>query len=218
MGIPLHIYMTWDTLNLPPGMAQNYLELCKQNPEFTFHLYDIVACREFIREFYSKEIVDAFDGLKPVAYKADLWRLCILYKLGGIYMDSKIQCVNSFKLISIADTEHFAMDRPDHSLHIYNAVMVCKPQNPFLLASINQIVTNVKTKYYGETQLSPTGPEMLGRVAKDFALNLDMKHVEDTYVVYNNQRILKNYDEYRNEQRKFIGHHYIDLWLSKKVY
>ncbi len=215
--IPFDVYLTWQTLNLPPRMKQNYLDLCKQNPEFTFHLYDDVGCRDFIVKFFSKEIVDAYDGLKPGAYKADLWRLCILYEFGGIYMDIKLKCVD-FKLTALIDKEHFARDRPSHSLHIYNSIMVCKPKNIFLLASINQIVENVKHKYYGESQLSPTGPEMLGRVASNFAINLDMKHVDNTYVMYENNLILKNYDEYREEQRNTIGYHYIDLWLSRNVY
>ena len=199
-------------------MEKNYLDLCKKNPEFTFHLYDDSACREFIEKHFDEEIVSAFDTLIPGAYKADLWRLCILYIKGGIYMDIKLQCVDSFKLITITDTEHFALDRPGHSLHIYNAIMVCNPQNPFLLASINQIVANVKNRYYGESQLSPTGPEMMGRVATHFTLNIDLKHVEDNCVHYNNVCILKSYDGYRDEQRKCMGYHYIDLWLSKTVY
>ena len=110
--IPLDIYQTWYTKNLPPKMKQCVDRLKINNPEFTHHLYDDAMCREFIRKNYNKEILNAFDKLKPGAYKADLWRYCILYKKGGIYLDIKYECEPGFKLIELIDEEQFVLERP----------------------------------------------------------------------------------------------------------
>ena len=217
--IPLNVYLTWKTKELPPLMQKNLNLLCKQNPEFKFHLFDDNDCRKFIQEQFHSEIVNAFDNLIPGAYKADLFRLCILYIYGGYYMDIKLKCINGFKLIDLSESEHFVLDRPNHSLHIYNAFMVSKKKNPFLKACIDQIVHNVKIKYYGETNLSPTGPELLGRIARHFPLNIDLVYPKQfpDHIMYNGILIIQNYRGYRKEQSK-IGQHYSTQWNEKNIY
>ena len=78
--IPLHIYQTWYTKNLPPKMAECVESLKQDNPEFEHHLYDDLDCRNFIKNNFSEEILQTYDSLIPGAYRADLWRYCILYK------------------------------------------------------------------------------------------------------------------------------------------
>ena len=110
--IPLHIYQTWHTKKMPPKMKECVESLKKQNPEFTHHLFDIDECREYIRSHFDEDVLNAYDKLIPSAYKADLWRYCVLYKEGGIYMDIKFKCDPNFKLIELVDKEHFVLDRP----------------------------------------------------------------------------------------------------------
>jgi len=97
--IPLAIYQTWSTKDLPPKMRERIELLKSQHPRFTHHLYDDNDCREFIKTHFKPDVLWAYDSLVPGAYKADLWRLCILFINGGIYVDIKMCCVNGFKLI-----------------------------------------------------------------------------------------------------------------------
>ena len=79
-----------------------YVELLKeQNPEFEHYLYDDDDCRNFISKHFDEEVVEAFDLLIPGAYKSDLWRYCILYVTGGIYLDIKYKPIYGFKLIEL---------------------------------------------------------------------------------------------------------------------
>ena len=161
--MPLKIYQTWYTKNLPPKMNENVENLKKQNPRFKHYLFDDNDCREFIKNNFDSDVLNAYDSLIPGAYKADLWRLCVLYINGGIYLDIKLSCINGFKLIELTEKNHFVRDRP-LPLSIYNAVIACEKNHPFLLLSIQKIVDNVKKKYYGPGPLWPTGPEMLGDI------------------------------------------------------
>ena len=110
--IPLHIYMTWHLKDVPPFMKKNLEKLKKQNPEFTFHLYDEEDCRNFIRKNFDSTVLKCYDTLIPKAYKADLWRYCILYKKGGIYIDVKLEPIKNFKFIEVTDKEYLVLDRP----------------------------------------------------------------------------------------------------------
>ena len=52
----------------------------------------------FIKSHFSKRVLYAYDKLIPGAFKADLWRYCIIYINGGIYIDIKYECLH-FKFI-----------------------------------------------------------------------------------------------------------------------
>jgi len=93
-------------------MQENLNKFKKDNPEFEHHLYDESMCRAFIKTHFDKNVLNAFDGLKPLAYKADLWRYCVLYINGGIYLDIKFKCENGFKLIELTDKEYFVLEKP----------------------------------------------------------------------------------------------------------
>ena len=218
--IPLKVYMTWHTKVLPPKMQANFDKLRNDNPNFEFIIYDDNDCREFIKNNFSNEVLWAFNKLIPGAYKADLWRLCILYKYGGYYLDIKYGCINGFKLIDLSEKEHFTMDRPKH--YIYNAVMICKKDNPFLIKCIEKIIHNVKTNYYGPSCLSPTGPGMLGQVILEnkYNLNIDMRFPNHgKFIVHKGVGILKPYDGYIEEREQYKRtDHYGPIWNRRQIY
>ena len=218
--IPLNIYQTWHTKNLPPKMLDNINKIKLNNPAFKHYLYDDNDCRKFIQENYNNDVLNAFDNLIPGAYKADLWRYCILYKYGGIYLDIKYKPHNKFKFINLTEKEHFVFDIDNES--IYNALMVSLPNNQELLTAINSIVYNVKNKFYGNTPLEPTGPGLLKKIIKSNIV--DMKHnyynnYNNRYIEYNNYIIFKTYDGYLDECEKFKKtEHYSNLWRQKRIY
>jgi len=217
--IPLQVFQTWHTKNLLPHIQNRVNDLKSKNPEFTYHLYDDNDCRNFISQNFSNDVLRAYDMLIPGAYKADLWRLCVLYIHGGIYIDIKLTTINNFKLIELTKSEHLVKDRP--YLTIYNALMVCKAKTPILLTLINAIVNNVKNRYYGKCPLDPTGPGLIGKVLykSKIPVNVDMYHFyKGGYIVYNNTFVISTqYDEY-NIYRKNNNNYYGLLWIHKKIY
>jgi len=255
--IPLDIYQTWHTKDLPPKMRECVEKLKKANPEFTHHLYDENDCREFIKNNFESDVLEAFDGLIPLAYKADLWRYCILYKKGGIYLDIKFEPIGDFKFIELVDREHFVLDRPyfdnpslenelqlinssnyygkiydyidssiweNKKIGLYNALLICKPNNLVLFECIQDIVKNVKNKFYGYHNLYPTGPGLLGKKyfkgdmnkIKDIQL---FNRLKGDLIITKNKEILKHYNEYRKEQKIYgKSHTYYKMWHERKIY
>ena len=223
--IPLNMYTCWHTKELPPLMQQNYLELVINNPEFKHFIYDENECREFIKDNFDEKVLNAYNSLIPCSYKSDLWRFCILYINGGIYLDIKYKCVNGFKFIALTEKEYFVRDRPINMT--YTALIVVKPQNPIMLKCINKIVTNVSNKYYGENALQPTGPGLLGtcfskedfEAMELFFTDTTTDYFKKEYMVFKNSIILTYYDEYRNEQKKHQKNkHYSQLWDERNIY
>jgi mannosyltransferase OCH1-like enzyme len=222
--IPLKIFQTWFTKDLPEHMNKRVELLKKQHPRFTHYLFDDNDCREFIKNNFDNEVLRAYDSLIPGAYKADLWRYCVLYKMGGIYLDIKLSCIHGFRLIELTENEHFIKDRPPNS--IFNSLMVCQKGNTFLLESINKIVENVNNNYYGSSPLSPTGPEMLGdlMLSKGYNLNIDMFHYRHGgFIIYKNRFVISTeYNEYDKERTTLYNNiktkRYDRLWDEKNIY
>lgn len=219
--VPLKIFQTWHTKNLPPNMNKAVEYVKKMNPAFVHHLFDDNDCREYIKNNFPEVVLEAFDRLIPGAYKADLWRYCVLYKEGGIYMDIKYIPHNDFRLINLTERDHFVLDIDKNG--VYNALISCKAGNPILFKAINAIVRNVKIKYYGTSCLEPTGPRLLGKffpsiIKNNFSLN---------HETYNNAKlismngiiILKMYDNYYSEMGKNEKfQHYSILWGKRNIY
>ena len=221
-NVPLDIYQTWFTKDLPPGMISCIIKLRKDNPQFKFHLFDDNDCKKFIKEHFGIKVYDVFENLIPGAYKADLWRYCILYKNGGIYIDIKFH-TNNFNLKQLTDNNYFVKDRDGrwekNKIGIYNGFMISKPKNPIFLNCINDIIKNVNSGYMGLNPLYPTGPGLMGNYFKntdDFLLQFskDAWHID-----YNGKHILSMYENYRSEQFKYqCTPHYSILWMKKLIY
>jgi len=148
--IPLDIYQTWHTKDMPLHMSKCVQKLQDDNPEFKHHLYDINECRNFIKNNFNKDVLDAYDNLIPLAYKADLWRYCILYKKGGIYLDIKFQCENNFKLIEMTDQEYFVLERPhgDSNISLEDNIRVLNNKNDY-----EKVYNNIDTQFWKNKQI-----------------------------------------------------------------
>jgi mannosyltransferase OCH1-like enzyme len=212
------------------------MELCvkslkEDNPEFKHHLYDDQECRDFIKEHYDATILQAYDALIPGAYRADLWRYCILYKWGGMYLDIKYKCANGFKLIALTEKEYFVNDWNPKTRGenicldggIYNAFMICKPNNPIMKKCIDRVVQNVHNNYYGPNSLAPTGPFMMRDFfTPDERETFELNHYArdgEVCIRYKLYKIMEMYPQYREEQKKRSQFkHYGYLWKKRAIY
>jgi mannosyltransferase OCH1-like enzyme len=223
MIIPTNIFQTWHSKFLPPKMVKSMATIQRLNPRFKYFLYDDNDCREFIRTHFKPDVLWAYDSLIPGAYKADLWRYCILFIHGGIYLDIKYTPLNGFKFINLIEKEHFVADIGN--VNIYNALMVCLPRNEILFKAIRQIVENVKNKYYGNGWLDPTGPGLLSKFVSTSEEIVDLRHSElngnNNYrvIYFNDIPILKSYNGHTTERDKYSKKkHYSILWNERRIY
>ena len=141
----------------------------KQNREYKYLFFDDEDCRKFIREYFSKEVLFAFDTLRPGAFKADLFRYCYLFIKGGVYLDLDCSPIVPLSKIIPHDMDFIAVSERGNIPGVYQAFIACIPNCKFLLDAIEMIVKNCKNKYYPKLEkkdvwtgvLSITGPVLL---------------------------------------------------------
>jgi mannosyltransferase OCH1-like enzyme len=233
-GTPIlnNIYLTWetsDTEKMPPKMKETIELLKKVNNDCNIYIFDKDDRVNFIKKYFIKEVMDAYNSLIPGPYKADLWRYCILYKYGGIYQDIKMQPINGFKYsqLLLNDKEYYIRDHDMSGRGIYNAVLICKPRNQILLKCINKIIDNIKNKYYGMSSLYPTGPMLMKNFFSkteidNLEMYLNVKYDSEKNdiptVILDNIPILKMYDEYRQDQQNLKLKSHSHMWEDHEIY
>jgi mannosyltransferase OCH1-like enzyme len=147
------------------GLFERNVESLKATyPRAACTLYGHDELAEFIAGTFPREVFNAFTALKPFAFKADLARYCLLYKLGGLYSD--LSYLHIRPIVTDADTDLVVFrDVPIHpSWATSNAIIYAKPNCEVLARAIMRIVSHHKERFMGFSPLEPTGPYMFGRV------------------------------------------------------
>jgi mannosyltransferase OCH1-like enzyme len=234
--IPKKIYQTMKTNKIPIQMKKAINTWLNLNSEYEYEFYDDIKSREFIKNNFDKQVLMAYDTLKPGAYKADLWRYCILYMYGGVYID--IDTVALLPLRNIIDKDDiFVSARDQNKDAIYNAFIACVPNHPFLYEMIKYVVNNTQNKYYGINPLDPTGPVGFGKIMKriigikgNFSIgrfkinNWDFKLLDfplnNKYVYYlEKPAFLYKYNDYNKNINEFnLSDNYDQLWKNQLIY
>ncbi len=92
--IPKQFFQTYKTSMFDTAHAHRIEVFRSLHPEFDFYFYDDDAMNDFMQTHWSHHpIFKIYQGAKFGPSKADIWRYCVLYSKGGIYLDidSEIQ-------------------------------------------------------------------------------------------------------------------------------
>ena len=218
--IPKKIWQTWATKDLPLNMADCVKQLKLSHTDFEYNLFDDEDCYSFIKEHFPIEVLYAYETLIPSAYKSDLWRLCVLYMYGGVYLDIKLQFCDNYTLHDFIDKEYFVCDGKSS---IYNGVLICKKHNVVILQTLLNIVYNVSNNYYGDTPYSVTGPLLIGKIFEIYNKPVfELSHYgpkSNETIRKSDKIIFTHYKEYRQEQSSTIKNpYYENAWYDKNIY
>jgi hypothetical protein len=88
LQIPKIIYICHKNISC---LSMTHNKWKKLNPNYDFFLFDDSMCEQFLLKEYSQLHYNIFKFIRDGPIKSDFWRLCILYKYGGIYVDADIQ-------------------------------------------------------------------------------------------------------------------------------
>lgn len=154
--IPNIIHYTFKNDNIPQSI-KNIIEhnkrVCKK---CKFIFYNDEDIDNFIRLNFDNRVYSAFKRINPIygAMKADFFRYCVLYKIGGIYIDIKSKInIPIFRLIKPNDI--CLLDLPRNNMEVWrrNAptyeqwLLIFAPNHPYLSTMIDLMVYYINIKY-----------------------------------------------------------------------
>lgn len=185
--IPNIVHYTFMNNNLPDSIIQIINHNKKMCSQCEFRFYDDEACDAFIKTNFDNRTYIAYKMINDVygAMKADFFRYCILYKIGGIYIDIKsVIKYPIFKLISPNDEcildiprnylEPWRYNKPTHEQWL----LIFAPGHSYLEEMIGQMVKYINMKYEPKIKgirilnskqkiLHVTGPDAFARAIKN---------------------------------------------------
>jgi hypothetical protein len=170
------LFQTHETPLQDWSVYQATAQTVNMNPDYTYRFFTAGERRAFlVAQFGAKsDQVRAYDTVVNGAIKADIFRICILYVYGGIYMDCKSATVHPFHTFIPPDTD-FAMFIESYGSRLGNGFIVSTPKNALLTCLMKEALRRTLNKEHGESPLDVTGPEMFGTVVSNF---LGVKELE----------------------------------------
>lgn len=167
------IYFTDNNNSPPPFIQQCILTTKTCFEEWNYKLYGLEDARDYLKNSFDRTVLFAFDKLAPYAFKADFFRYCLMYEVGGWYLDisvrprGKIVIPDEIETIAFRDMQILTQS----SWAVYNAMLFAKPKSKVYETAIKMVVRNCVEEYYGETFLCPTGPVVLGKAFASVGVN-----------------------------------------------
>lgn len=172
----------------PPNFATMYTTRGLWPDDYRFHYFDDEDVNASMRKLdaHLESTVnvtgayEAFLELRPFAFKADLWRYCILWACGGIYLDAKMALTVNFttfvqmayrmhspeagKALYTCDSTH---GKKWGQVFVWQGFLISEPRQPDLLAVIRLVIKYVKTHAFAEDNdkshmFAITGPMAFG--------------------------------------------------------
>jgi mannosyltransferase OCH1-like enzyme len=220
--IPKNLFQTFKTNNVPSGMYNAAMSWVNNHPEYSYQFFDDDDCRELINKHFGDDVLDAYNMLSIGAFKADLWRYCVLYVHGGVYVDLDTLSLANLRGIIDADDEFITPFAGMVKGGVFNAVICSIPGHEFLKRAIEE-ATRLIHLGTADHPLAMTGPLCLGRsINHILARDVNTEFLEGKYdingysfkilekikspdstkrcVAYNGEVVLKcKYDGYEEE-------------------
>lgn len=225
--IPKVIYKTgpFKLNDLPDNIKTIFNKTKEYNNDYKLEYYDDNDCINFIKKNFNDKVLWAYNKLKPTAYKADLFRYCLLYIKGGIYSDLTQEFLVPLNTIIDYNKDTLVLgDDFKYEEHNFKGIQInfiaTIPNQSIFMNCINQIIKNCLNQYYGKTQLDVTGPILFRKILNSTYINYIIKfRYTHKFLVDNNEkniikvRCKKHHDILYNNKPT-----YYSMWKDKQIY
>jgi mannosyltransferase OCH1-like enzyme len=168
--IPRIVWQTNSTAEVTLSIYVNYLFNRFMAPTFEHRFCNDEECEKFVRENCSSEIYDCYSRLQIGAAKADLWRVLVLLKEGGVYLD--IDAAFSWfpeLFLSPDQNELFLRDKDGR---LTNYFLATSPANKIFVEIRDRIKDNINSNVL-KSVFDMTGPTVIDTVAGSASVRIE---------------------------------------------
>lgn len=153
--IPRIVHQTW----FEPMTREKYPNFSRfaeswKRSKWEYRFYTDEDAKEFLStNQFPPEVLEAYNMLIPSAFKADLFRYCVLFIHGGVYSDIDILLESDLD-VAIDDDVGFMVPvdalpgkAKGQLMCLWNGFIAAAPGHPFLAAVIETIVNNIRNRF-----------------------------------------------------------------------
>jgi hypothetical protein len=184
--IPACVIQTCKSRNVPLALYNTYHANADMTRFMMHELFDDHDVRTFIKTEFNTNTLKAYDSITPGAFKADLFRLCILLRRGAFYKD-----INKPLLVPLEPFMGYdlVIFRDGIKSYLFQGLLGAAPNNPHIRFALERMVEDILHKRAGRDIFWPTGPGAFG-----YYINQSLGRDGDAEypvgeMVHNNERI-----------------------------
>ena len=179
MPLPRILSQTWKTARLPPQAEALRADWARLNPGLELRLYDDDASRAVLAEVAPQHLA-AYDAMPFGVMRADVFRLAVLWRDGGLYADIDMQPLRPLppdlfaRPCSLSVEAHLGARRQRElgylkPLQIANCILAARPGHPLLHAAIERAFALFAAEPQPPRHRVEdiTGPRMLTRLLQE---------------------------------------------------
>lgn len=159
-GIPKRIFQYWDSVTLPAAIAAFTQSWGIHNPDYSYQLFNEQTAREFLRINCEPKVLRAYSRARYAAQKADLLRLVLLNKYGGVYADADDRCLKP--LAQWLPKEAKIVLFYEEYASVGNNFMACIAKHPIIQLALEYAVEALLKSHKDLVWLA-TGPAVVSR-------------------------------------------------------
>lgn len=162
--IPRRIWQTWSSNMVGRAQHKAMLSWIESNPTYEYFLFDDADAEAFICDCSGPSTALAYQLLVPGAAKADVWRVEILLKFGGVYVDSDTVCTH--QLDSFIWPNASLVTGIGNNKDVHQWAMLYSRHHPVLALASEVISNSVIERYLSKKAMHVidlTGPRALQR-------------------------------------------------------
>ena len=175
--IPYNIFQTFkDKKKIPFRMKEAINSWILKNPEYNYYFFDDVDIDSYLKHFdcsdfsfSNEQLSHAYNKLFQGAGKADIFRLMIIYDLGGVYMDVDTTCINP--LSTFVDPSDEVVSGLGYRGDFHQWGLIYTSKHPFIYQTLVNSVNNIMNQTFVK------GFECLEGLAGPPCLDISIKQV-----------------------------------------
>jgi inositol phosphorylceramide mannosyltransferase catalytic subunit len=168
--IPRLIHQTAKTADLPEDLRVYQGKVRSLHPDWAYKLWTDADNLALMREELA-EYLDTYTRLPKNIMRADMIRYAILYRRGGLYLDTDYEMLKPYDLLNYGCV--LPVETPGDfgpGKRIGNAIMASSPGHPFFKAVLDQLRANppvtIDPHDGGRSVLTTTGPHFISDVLR----------------------------------------------------
>jgi mannosyltransferase OCH1-like enzyme len=213
MTIPMLIHQTAKTADLPAECKSYQQQLLALHPGWKYHLWTDEDNLNFVkREF--PDFSGTFTALPKAIMRADVIRYLLMYRLGGLYLDTDYEMLKPFDLLhheAVLPWESSRKPVPGGDL-LCNCIFASAPGHPIFKMMIDDLKANPPLSDKADV-IEATGPKFVTRIVRmaagqNFPVYLAPKELFSPLTP-------RNHREYREILRQGVAygiHHCYGSW------
>ena len=168
-GIPFHLSM-----------------VVAANPSYSINRHDDSSAEIYMSKFCGEDVSKAFSCLLAPSFRADLFRYCVLFATGGVYLDEDIVPMKPLNdLISECSSATVGHDFPaDGKPAKQMKILAAAPGSELMKCAMDSIVDNVRRKDKPKSPLALTGPLLLQECYERNAADVAITYIDTRNAVW----------------------------------